>query len=191
MSGLVLAAQQGDVRAFERLVVEWKGPVCAIGLGMLRDVAASEEVAQEVFLSAWQGLSRLQNPASFGPWLRQMARNKALVHLRARRRRHARVTPDSDAVSRAGSLDDPLLVAEQHAVLQEALDALPDDARDVMVLFYREGQSVRQVAGLLGLSEAAVKKRLSRARKAVRADVLSRFGQAAAKSAAVLRRMIS
>ena len=104
------------------------GPGCAISLGVLRDVAASEEVAQEVFLSAWQGLSRLQSPASFGPWLRQMTRNKALHHLRPQRRRHDRVIADSAAVDRAGQAADPLLDAEQRAVLQAALDALPAES---------------------------------------------------------------
>jgi hypothetical protein len=70
-----------------------------------------------------------------------------------------------------------LLAAEQRAVLREALGELPDDTREVLTLFYREGQSVAQVAALLELSEDAIKKRLSRARSALRHTVLERLGE--------------
>jgi hypothetical protein len=75
------------------------------------------------------------------------------------------------------------LVAREGAhVLALALDALPDDAREVLTLFYREGETVGQVARLLGLREDTVKKRLSRAREALRDDMLSRFAGAARSS---------
>ena len=183
MSAQVLAAQAGDPEAFAGLVRRWQGAVCAIGLAILRDVAASEDLAQEVFLAAWQGLSRLQDPASFGPWVRQLTRHKALDRRRAGMRYAARVVLDEEAVEQAGSTAESLLDAEERRVVQEALDALPDDARDVMVLFYREGHSVRQVALLLGLSEPAVKKRLSRARQAMREEVAARFAEVVQKSA--------
>ncbi|MFT6146402.1 MAG: RNA polymerase sigma factor (sigma-70 family) [Myxococcota bacterium] len=169
--------------AFEALINRWSGAVCAIGLGICRDVAASEEVAQEVFIAVWQGLTELRNAESFGPWVRQLARNKALTHARTDRRRWARVVPDEDRVAAAQVSGDVLLAAEERRVVQEALDALPADTRDVMVLFYREGQSVRQVAHLLELSENAVKKRLSRARAHVRSDVLERFEAVVQRSA--------
>jgi RNA polymerase sigma factor (sigma-70 family) len=178
MSDLVLRAQQGDMVAFEALINRWSGAVCAIGLGICRDVAASEEVAQEVFIAVWQGLTELRNAESFGPWVRQLARNKALTHARTDRRRWARVVPDEDRVAAAQVSGDVLLAAEERRVVQEALDALPADTRDVMVLFYREGQSVRQVAHLLELSENAVKKRLSRARAHVRSDVTAALAAA-------------
>lgn len=175
MSTLVLQAQQGSIGAFEQLTRKWQGVVCAVALGVLRDLQASEEVAQEVFLAVWQKLATLQNVDSFGPWIRQMTRNKALAYRRAAMRRTSRVIADSDAVDRAGDDVDPVLAAEERRIVQEALDALPDDARDVMILFYREGRSIKQVARLLELSEAAVKKRLSRARQSIREDVLGRL----------------
>lgn len=177
-----LAAIRGDSQAFGELVRHWQGAVCSVALGILKDVAASEEVAQEAFLTAWQKLPTLEDPASFGPWVRQIARNHALTHRRSRSRREDRVVADSEAVDRAGS-EDPYLEHERRQLVQDALDALPDDSRDVMILFYREGESVRQVAELLDLSEAAVKKRLSRARAAIREDVLHQLGDVLAKTA--------
>ena len=103
MSAQVLAAQAGDREAFAGLVRRWQGAVCAIGLAILRDVAASEDLAQEVFLAAWQGLARLQDPDSFGPWVRQLTRYKALDRRRSGLRYAARVVLDGEAVERAGS----------------------------------------------------------------------------------------
>jgi hypothetical protein len=75
-----------------------------------------------------------------------------------------------------------LLAAEERAALATVLDELPDDTREVVTLFYREGQSSAQVAALLGLSEPAVRKRLSRARSRLREALLVRFGEAARRS---------
>ncbi len=69
-------------------------------------------------------------------------------------------------------MEDALLGDERATALAVALDALPSDACEVLTLFYREGRSVAQVARLLGLREDTVKKRLSRARAALRDEVL-------------------
>ena len=183
VSADVLAAQAGDPAAFGRLVDRWSGAVCAVCLGILRNVQASDEAAQDTFLAAWQNLGKLREPRSFGPWIRALARNHALSQQRATVRREQRVVADDEAVQRAAQARDVLLEAEEARLLEQALDALPDDARDVMVLYYREGQSVRQVAELLGLSETAVKKRLSRARALVREDMLAQLGDLARSTA--------
>jgi hypothetical protein len=67
----------------------------------------------------------------------------------------------------------------EERVLREGIELLPDDSREVVILFYREGKSVSQVAGLLDLSEDAVKKRLSRARETLRETVLESMGETA------------
>ena len=73
----VLLASNGDEAAFRRLVDESANTVCSIALAIVRNVQASEDVAQEVFLAAWSNLKKLRNPASFLPWLRQVTRNQA------------------------------------------------------------------------------------------------------------------
>jgi predicted transcriptional regulator len=76
-----------------------------------------------------------------------------------------------------------LIDAERQHAAAELISALPAESRETLLLFYREGQSSQQVALLLGLSDAAVRKRLSRARQAVREDLLARFGEFAHGSA--------
>ena len=73
----VKAAQQGDERAFGRLVNASRNTIASIALAITRDLDASEEITQQVFISCWQKLHTLQNAASFLPWARQSARYAA------------------------------------------------------------------------------------------------------------------
>ncbi len=175
ISAVVLRAQAGDREAFRRLVERYASAVDAVALAILRDAGESLDVAQEAFAEAWSHLPRLRAPESFGPWLLQLTRRRALESLRAGSRRRARDgrwlslqdQSADDAETQARS-------AEESRQLSDALDELPDDARELLLLFYREGQSSRQVAELLELSDAAVRKRLERARSALR-DELEKF----------------
>ncbi len=160
----------GDASGFARLVDDHRSMVCSIALSIVRDVSASEDVAQEVFLAAWQQLASLRNPASLVPWLRQITRNRATDRLRARATEALVTEPAADA-----DLEAAALAEERDRILASVLDALPEDSREVVLLFYREGRSVRQVSRLLDLSEPAVKQRLSRARNRIRRDVAERF----------------
>jgi RNA polymerase sigma factor (sigma-70 family) len=175
----VQAAAAGDLSAFETLVRATASTVCGIALAITGDVQASEDVSQEVFLKAWRALPQLRDPASFPGWLRQLARNRARQHVRSRTRRHQRVQPTAPApvADPSGLAPDELLARrEEDEAVQAALMALPDEAREVLVLYHREGRSTAQVAQLLELSEPAVRKRLSRARAALRDDVRERLG---------------
>lgn len=181
------AATRGDAAAFGRIVAASQNTVTAVALAITRDVPASEDIAQEAFLSAWHNLPRLKNTASFLPWLRQITRNLAHDHLRGRRNRPLDGEAAELAIQHAA---DPGACPLQHAIDQERdavaadlISELPEDSREVLLLFYREGQSSQQVARLLGLSDAAVRKRLSRARQSVRDDMLARFSEFARSSA--------
>ena len=186
---LVTAAGGGDAQAFASLVDHTSGLVTSIVLAVLHDFDASQDVAQDVFLAAWRDLPKLQNPASFLPWLRQIARNRSHHVLRSRIRARRYVAPDADdaamhAVPDGGpGIDAALLAAEDRRLITEGLDRLPDEAREVLLLFYREEQSVRQVAALLDVSEDAVKQRLSRARAALRDDLLNVLATALRRTA--------
>jgi len=181
------AAMGGDRDAYGRIVAASQNVVTAVALAITRDVATSEDIAQEAFLSAWHNLRRLKNPSSFLPWLRQITRNLAHDHLRGRRNRMLQGEAADLAIQHAADPDgcplEQALDAEREAVAADLISELPEDSREVLLLFYREGQSSKQVASLLGLSDAAVRKRLSRARQSVREDLLKRFGEFARSSA--------
>jgi RNA polymerase sigma factor (sigma-70 family) len=181
------AATRGDSAAYGRIVSVSQNAVTAVALAITRDVAASEDIAQEAFLSAWHNLPRLKSPASFLPWLRQITRNLAHDHLRGLRNRplggEAAELVIEHAADPTGCPLQSALDAERDAVAADLISELPADSREVLLLFYREGQSSQQVARLLGLSDAAVRKRLSRARQSVRDDLMARFGEFARSSA--------
>lgn len=180
------AARDGDHAAYGRIVAACQNTVTAVALAVTRDVCTSEDIAQEAFLNAWQHLERLQSPESFLPWLRQIARNLARDHLRKYRNRPLDGANAELALAMAA---DPgpqpmqqLLEDEHEATAAELIAALPEDSRETLLLFYREGQSSQQVAALLGITDAAVRKRLSRARQLVRDDLIKRFGEFARDS---------
>ncbi len=209
----VSAAAAGDRDAFARLVAATSGVVCAIGLAILRDVAESQDVAQDVFVSAWRDMRTLRNPSSFLPWIRQLARNRAHHVLRTTRRRERRITlaesssgAATDHIERRtdevlSAATDPvpsalerIVAEEESAALRTVLSELPHAAREVVILYYREGGSVQQVAALLGLSDAAVKQRLARARTRVRDALLAKGGdelRASTPGAAVVSAIIA
>ncbi len=181
------AARSGDRNAYGRIVAACQNTVTAVALAITRDVATSEDIAQEAFLNAWQHLERLNSPDSFLPWLRQITRNLARDHLRAHRNQPLD-GPNAELVMAMAA--DPgaqpmqkMLEDERESTAFELISSLPDDSREALLLFYREGQSSQQVAMLLGISDAAARKRLSRARQLVRDDMLKRFGDFARSSA--------
>ena len=181
------AAQAGDSAAFGKIVSGCQNGITAIALAITRDVPASEDIAQDAFLSAWRHLPRLRNPSSFLPWLRQITRNLSHDHLRRRRneRRYDGELEDILAVVADSAPDHPERMTRQQeeAVVAELIDELPEDTREILLIYYREGQSSKQVASLLGMQDAAVRKRLSRARMSLREDMLKRLGEFACATA--------
>jgi RNA polymerase sigma factor (sigma-70 family) len=179
----VRLAMTGDHDAYRRIVEQSANVVCAIALAVVRNVQASEDVAQEVFLAVWTSLGKLRNPASFLPWLRQLTRNQANLWIR----NHARERSDDDALAAAvderPTPTDSLLRDEERRVLADVIADLPEESREVVILYYREDSSAQHVADLLGISEDAVKQRLSRARAKIRAEMLQRFGGTLARTA--------
>ncbi len=181
------AAAGGDRAAFCRIVAGCQNGITAIALAITRDVPASEDIAQDAFLSAWNHLPRLRNQSSFLPWLRQITRNLAHDHLR-RKYSEKRIDGDMDdilAVVADPTPDHPdrLSRQQEEAVVADLIDDLPEETREILLIYYREGQSSKQVASLLGMQDAAVRKRLSRARQSLAEGLLARLGEFAKSSA--------
>ncbi|PZT24503.1 RNA polymerase subunit sigma-70 [Stenotrophomonas maltophilia] len=181
------AAASGCQHAYGRIVLACQNTVTAIALAITRDRQASEDIAQEAFVKGWQQLHQLRSSTSFLPWLRQITRNLARDWLRAQRGRP--LTGEAAEVAMGMAADpspgaaDRLQRVEEEIAAEDIISTLPADSREVLLLYYREGQRSQQVADLLGLSDAAVRKRLSRARALVRDGLLQRFGEFARSSA--------
>lgn len=184
---LIAAVTAGNLGAFEEVVERYQQVVCAVAFSACGNRALSEDVAQETFVSAWKNIGMLQDHAKLKGWLCSIARNRARDALRKRHREvltnegdgesHEFATTEDDAPS---PLDNTVSI-EQEQRLWHALQGVPDKFREPLVLFYRDGQSVNQVAEDLGLSVAAVKQRLSRGRAALK-DSLSQVSACLART---------
>lgn len=178
----VVAAQGGCKNAYQNLIEQTQQLVTIIALGIVKDVATSEDIAQQVYLKCWTNLSDLRNPNAFLGWLRQSTRNIALNHIR----QHSREVPlEQDNAEMVLSqcseytpgLEEQLQQQQQQQAVTQIIEALPAEIREVVLLYYREGESSEQVAKLLELSPSTVRKQLSRARQTIKKSMLARYGQ--------------
>ena len=163
-SALVQRACGGDVRAFERLYREHAGRVHGLCLRMTRDAAVAEDCTQETFVNAWRALARFETRSSLATWLHRIAVN---VVLAKRRKAAVLVEPGAAEVTLADSdwsLETPLEARE----IEAAIGALPDGARDVLVLHAIYGYSHGEAARMLGVAEGTCKAQLHRARRLLR-----------------------
>ncbi|HLQ07748.1 MAG TPA: RNA polymerase sigma factor [Steroidobacteraceae bacterium] len=164
-AALVQRACSGDSRAFERLYREHAGRVYGLCLRMTRDVQLAEDCTQETFINAWRALPRFETRSSLSTWLHRIAVNVSL----AKRRKASPVGPSLDDEEGTGdalewTLETPVEVRE----IEAAIDALPDGARDALVLHALYGYSHGEAAQMLGVAEGTCKAQLHRARKLLR-----------------------
>lgn len=151
---------------------------------MLGNDADAEDVTQDVLLQVVRKLDTFRGDSQISTWLHRVTVNAALAHRQKRANRQKHETGDAaddlletaapeTAVKRWNvSPEDPVLAAEQHEVIENAIKQLPEPFRDVYLLADVEGLPNSEIGEMLGLSVAAVKSRLHRARMRMR-DLLA------------------
>ncbi len=157
-STLVQAARNGDRRAFSELVDRYARAIVARQYACTRELASAEDLAQETFLRAWQGLGRLDDNRSFGNWLLSIAGYVGSEWLRRKRTRddHAdRVA--QEAQNAAAPRTEPDLP------LAEAIARLDPEVQHLLALRHDRGLSCDEIASELGKPLGTVTKTLSRA----------------------------
>jgi len=184
-------AQSGDQQAFGRLITQTRNLVSSIALSIVRDLDNSEDVAQQVYIGAWQNMSELKNTSSFLPWLRQMTRYKALNFLRDNKTRQKVAGEEADLIlaqfcDPQHDIDSSMQREQSNVILQDFINQLPFESREIVLLYYREEQSSRQVARLLEQSEANIRKKLSRVRQLLHEQVLRKHGRLLLSTAPIL-----
>jgi len=176
---LIRRVQSGDMEAFYDLVRPYERAVFLAALGLVKNDTDAEDVAQEAVLKAFKGLANFRGEAKFSTWLIQIAINEAKMKLRKDRRHlyesidEGQLAEDGDYMPRdfADWREIPSEALERKEVrdaLNEALNSLPGKYRTVLVLRDIQQLSIAETAQVLGLSEANVKTRLSRARLQLR-----------------------
>lgn len=186
------ALARGEVRAFDALYSQYQRPVYANILKMVKDVAAAEDLLQEVFVALWEHRLRLDLRRPVGGWLFVVSHNKAAAYLKKRVREtlalSAAPAPDGPAAEQRAAVETELF-EQQWARLEAAAERLPARQQRVFRLCRYEGKSAEEAAALVGISVASVKDYLKQATLFIRGEVrggLGRPGRPAAGSGAVV-----
>jgi len=184
---LIGRVQAGEAEAFYELVRPYERAVFLAAVAIVKNEADAEEVAQEAVLKAFKALGRFRQESKFSTWLIQIAINEAKMKLRKDRRHlyesieQGQPSDDGDYIPRdfADWREIPSQALERRELrdaLTKALESLPEKYRTILILRDVNHLSITETAQALGLSEANVKTRLSRARLQMRDALAGGFG---------------
>ncbi|VAX15581.1 RNA polymerase sigma-70 factor [hydrothermal vent metagenome] len=181
---LIARVKKGDYDAFERLVRKYEARIFHHCLKFLNNQDEAEDILQETFLQVYKSLDSFRGEAAFSTWLIKIATNNCLMRIRKKKK------VDIVSIDKPIEIDGSQLPREIvdwsknpfsqvsndeiRAVLDQAISGLPEDKRVILVLKDVEGFSNIEIAQMLGISVAAVKSRLHRARLYVR-DIISKY----------------
>ncbi len=162
----------GDVTAYQLVVETHQSAVSAVAYSILGDFNTSQDIAQETFWVAWTKRNSLRDVSRLGSWLCGIARNLA----KQWRKKHKRRATSAGSLAHEPATDtsDPIqqsIADEEQQLVWNALEQIPDNYREVLTLYYRQGQSIAEVAQALDISEEAARQRLSRGRTMLRGRV--------------------
>ena len=160
---LVNAVLGGDKQAFAVLVKRYERPVRAIALDVLGDYHLASDISQDAFVTAYENLPGLRKPVAFGAWLMKITRRRAIDWARRKRDEAPLESVVPPTIHNPnGQLD------EEKQWLLAAVKKLPQGERQVIMLRYFAGNSIKDVAEILSRSVGTVTKQLSRAHKRLR-----------------------
>jgi len=177
---LVKQSQKGDQKAFERLVVIYQDRIYALSCQLTGNQADAQDLAQNVFVKAYQALRGFRNEADFGTWLHRIAVN---LSINEKRKRKPDVYLDSPVLTEEGEVTRLLASNEESpeeayesmefsAMVRSALGQLSQEHRTVLVLRDIQGFSYEEIADMLGCSLGTIKSRINRGRQTMKEKML-------------------
>ena len=179
-AGLVERVKQGDVRAFEMLVVKYQRRIERLIGRMVRDVDLVQDIAQETFIRAYRALPQFRGDSAFYTWLYRIAVNTAKKALMDMKRdplvseSSLRSDEDGEELSRAeselsdGETPEGILASKEIAVaVNSAVEALSEELRQAITLREIEGLSYEEIAEAMNCPIGTVRSRIFRAREAI------------------------
>jgi RNA polymerase sigma-70 factor (ECF subfamily) len=184
---LMLDVKSGDDSSFELLLRKYRTPVVNFLYRMVRDAAAAEDLAQEVFLRVYRARGQYLPTAKFTTWMFRIATNLAFNALRDGRYRQLEVSIDRSAVDRLGdgeseqpaleiadrqpSIELELIRRDRAELIRRAVESLPEKQRAAVLLHKYQEMDYDEIARVLGCSESALKSLLFRAYETLRAEL--------------------
>jgi RNA polymerase sigma-70 factor (ECF subfamily) len=184
---LLTRLRSRDERAFRELIDAHRDRVYNICYRMLGNRHESEDVAQEVFITVFKTIDTFREEAKFSTWLYRVAVNHCKNRIKYLARRHDRDREEIDdhaagtngtpiAAPAPSAPDRALEGAQMEHLLQEAIAALDDDQRIVVVLRDVEDLSIEEICEITGMPDGTVKSRLHRARLVLRKKLARHVG---------------
>ena len=163
---LIYRAQTGDERAFADLMRSYHAFVYAIVIGIVDNSHDAEEVVQDAFLNAYQGLRQLEDTTKFKSWLAEITRNCGRQWLRKQRGETVSIDEVSEeTLQTEDSPDERLVRLEQRELIRRTMETLPQKDGDIARAFYLEGASYDELTSTHGLSYNAIAFRLFRVKR--------------------------
>ena len=171
--------QQGDELAWEVLVRQHQGRICAIAYGYVGEQDEALDLAQDIFVRVFKSLDTCQDPASFDFWLTRIARNACIDHLRRRKARPPRQDVPADEMTglrdRNPGPEEHLVSSSRQRMVYQAMQHLSQINREIILLKDIQGLPLDEISDMLDLPVGTVKSRSSRARVEL-AKIISGFG---------------
>jgi RNA polymerase sigma-70 factor (ECF subfamily) len=177
---LVNLTLQGEIEAYSALVMRYQNVIYGLCYHFLRDFEEAKDITQEAFIRAYTHLSELKEPEKFRVWLRQIAVNLCRMHLRSKAssRRSVKEVISSDSFEARNipdllpRPDEALEREEMEEMVRKALGKLSPRDQQILILFYIDDLSYRDIAEFLDLPLPTVKWRLHQSRKLLKEEVL-------------------
>jgi RNA polymerase sigma-70 factor (ECF subfamily) len=172
---LLQAVLDGDTTAYRGLVEKYQGRVYSVVYGMVRNREDAKDITQDAFVKAYNNLGSFRLEASFYTWIYRIASNLAIDFLR-KQKRHGATEFDEQIATRDGDgsmidahhEDSPRKTLQRkrlYARIMDAVEQLPDDQKQVILLRELEGMSYKEIAEVAEIPEGTVMSRLYYARK--------------------------
>ena len=179
---LMLDVKSGDDTSFELLLRKYRTPLVNFLYRLVRDSAAAEDLAQEVFLRVYRARGQYMPTAKFTTWMFRIATNLAFNALRDGRHRQLEISVDRSAdeeseqpglevADRQPTIEVELIRRDRAAVIRRAVESLPEKQRAAVLLHKYQEMDYDEIARILGCSESALKSLLFRAYETLRVEL--------------------
>lgn len=173
---LAFEASEGDVKAFEKLVLKYERLVSTCVYGVVGNSEDAMDISQEVFLKVYNNISKFKGDSEFSTWLYRVAKNCAYDFVRKKKHQTLSLDtsgdegegfdlPDNDILSNP---EKKLIQDERSRLLRSCIEKLSKEHREVIILRDINNYSYDKISEMLGIEQGTVKSRISRARDALR-----------------------
>ncbi len=169
---LMIALARGEERALADLMTRYQKDIFRFCLHYLKDVERSRELTQETFIRVYTASQRFDDSRKFRPWVLCIARNLCLNEIKRRKTVPMESLDEYAAAGRGDASEvfksdgrtpgEHMEMAERNEMLARALDSLPEESKEIVVLKYFERMSAKEIGDIVGATEGAIRTKLHR-----------------------------